>query len=104
MATKYKKTCAEDMWERAPAQTTTKACFMLQPLEEKGYIIPFNERGGGCGAAMRSMCIGLMFPCEDQIEMLIEIAVESGRMTHNHPTDVLSSTLPLIIYLNKPLP
>ncbi|XP_046863014.1 protein ADP-ribosylarginine hydrolase-like [Xenia sp. Carnegie-2017] len=91
MATKYKKTCAEDMWERAPGQTTTKACFMLQPLEEKGYIIPFNERGGGCGAAMRSMCIGLMFPCEDQIEMLIEIAVESGRMTHNHPTGYLGA-------------
>ncbi|XP_046855000.1 protein ADP-ribosylarginine hydrolase-like [Xenia sp. Carnegie-2017] len=91
MATKYKKTCAEDMWERAPGQTTTKACFMLRPLEEKGYIIPFNERGGGCGAAMRSMCIGLMFPCEDQIEMLIEIAVESGRMTHNHPTGYLGA-------------
>ncbi|XP_046864047.1 protein ADP-ribosylarginine hydrolase-like [Xenia sp. Carnegie-2017] len=91
MATKYKKTCAEDMWERAPGQTTTKACFMSQPLEKKGYIIPFNERGGGCGAAMRSMCIGLMFPCEDQIEMLIEIAVESGRMTHNHPTGYLGA-------------
>ncbi|XP_046855156.1 protein ADP-ribosylarginine hydrolase-like [Xenia sp. Carnegie-2017] len=83
--------CAEDMWERAPGQTTTKACFMLQRLEEKGYIIPFNERGGGCGAAMRSMCIGLMFPCEDQIEMLIEISVESGRMTHNHPTGYLGA-------------
>ncbi|XP_046854984.1 protein ADP-ribosylarginine hydrolase-like [Xenia sp. Carnegie-2017] len=57
MASKYKKTCAEDMWERAPGQTTTKACFLLQPLEEKGYIIPYNERDGGCGAAMRSMCI-----------------------------------------------
>ncbi|XP_046855135.1 protein ADP-ribosylarginine hydrolase-like [Xenia sp. Carnegie-2017] len=60
MAAKYKKTCAEDMWERAPGQTTTKACFMLRPLEEKGYIIPFNERGGGCGAAMRSMCLGYL--------------------------------------------
>ncbi|XP_046855112.1 protein ADP-ribosylarginine hydrolase-like [Xenia sp. Carnegie-2017] len=87
MATKYKKTCTVDMFERAPGQTTTKACFMLRPLEEKGYIIPFNARGGGCDAAMRSMCIGWMFPCEDQIEMLIEITVESGRMTHNHPTE-----------------
>jgi ADP-ribosylarginine hydrolase len=76
----------QDMWERAPGQTTTGACFRMNPLVPKGYVTPFNPRGGGCGAAMRAMCIGLMFPHEDQLELLIEIAVESGRMTHNHPT------------------
>jgi ADP-ribosylarginine hydrolase len=74
------------MWERAPGNTTTSACFKLKPLVPKGYVIPFNPRGGGCGAGMRAMCIGLMFPRDDQVEMLIEVAVESGRMTHNHPT------------------
>ena len=74
------------MWDRAPGLSTTSACFKLKPTVPNGYVLPFNPRGGGCGAAMRAMCIGLMFPQEHQIEMLVEVAVESGRMTHNHPT------------------
>ncbi|XP_028415887.1 protein ADP-ribosylarginine hydrolase-like [Dendronephthya gigantea] len=91
MAANYKKTCDEDMWDRAPGLTTTSAVFTLKPSRPQGYVIPFNPRGGGCGAAMRAMCIGLMFPQENQEEMLIEVAVESGRMTHNHPTGFLGS-------------
>lgn len=31
----------------------------LRPGEEGGYRVPYNSQGTGCGAAMRSMCIGL---------------------------------------------
>lgn len=31
----------------------------LKPGEEGGYRVPYNPEGTGCGAAMRSMCIGL---------------------------------------------
>uniref|UniRef100_A0A8C8FJG4 ADP-ribosylhydrolase ARH1 n=1 Tax=Oncorhynchus tshawytscha TaxID=74940 RepID=A0A8C8FJG4_ONCTS len=34
----------------------------------------FCRKGGGCGAAVRAMCIGL---------------VESGRLTHHHPTGLM---------------
>ena len=74
------------MWERSPGATTTGACYKLKPFAPKGYYIPFNPRGGGCGAAMRAMCIGLLYPDEENLDKLIEISVESGRMTHNHPT------------------
>ncbi|XP_052102495.1 ADP-ribosylhydrolase ARH1-like [Mytilus californianus] len=90
IAEKYKKGM-DDMDGRAPGRTTMNSCHMLNPLQEKGYEIPFNPRGRGCGAAMRAMCIGLRYPKPENLSDLIADGIESGRMTHHNPTGFLGS-------------
>ncbi|XP_054769098.2 ADP-ribosylhydrolase ARH1-like [Lytechinus pictus] len=89
-AAEYRKG-VRDMKGRAPGNTTTYAISRFNLAKPDGYIGPFNKRGGGCGAAMRAMCIGLRYPRPDQLQDLIMVSVESGRMTHNCPTGYLGS-------------
>lgn len=77
--------CMNDMVGRAPEVTCSSTLRTLQPS------IPFNPRGGGCGAAMRSAPIGLLFSKPEEINSLVAVSIESGRMTHNHPTGYLGA-------------
>ena len=83
--------CMYDMDGRAPGMTCMNSTHRLKPTVPKGYVIPFNLSGGGCGAAMRAVPIGLYFSDPSQLDDLIAVAIESGRMTHNHPTGFLGS-------------
>ncbi|XP_038161384.1 protein ADP-ribosylarginine hydrolase-like [Cyprinodon tularosa] len=81
----------KDMNGRAPGNTTMFSVHKLRPGKEEGYRVPYNPRGAGCGAAMRSMCIGLRYPKPEQLSSLVHVAVETGRMTHHHPIGYLGS-------------
>ncbi|KAE8277505.1 [Protein ADP-ribosylarginine] hydrolase [Larimichthys crocea] len=49
----------KDMDGRKPGPSSMLGVSQLKPGEEGGYRVAYNPEGTGCGAAMRSMCIGL---------------------------------------------
>ena len=80
--------CMRDMNGRAAGATCSSSIKQIAP---KDYHIRFNPRGGGRGAAIRATPIGLYYWRPEQINSLLKVAIESGRMTHNHPTGYLGS-------------
>ena len=90
LAAKYVE-CMSDMTGRAPGKTCLASTSKLRPKLKNGYFIPFNESDIGCGGAMRSAPIGLLYNDPDQLDKLVAVSIESGRMTHNHPTGFLGS-------------
>ncbi|KAH7825907.1 putative ADP-ribosylarginine hydrolase [Monocercomonoides exilis] len=61
---------------------------MCKPKEQFDQL-PFSKRGGGCGASMRSMCIGIRFSLPELLPNLVVTAIEAGRMSHHNPTGYL---------------
>ena len=49
----------------------------------------YSVNAGGCGASIRSMPIGLFYHGKKNREKLLEISIQSSRITHNNPTAYL---------------
>lgn len=81
----------KDMEGRKPGPSSILGVSQLRPGCEGGYRVAYNPEGTGCGAAMRSMCIGLRYPRPEQLSSLVAVAVETGRMTHPNPTGFLGA-------------
>lgn len=51
--------------------------------------LPYDFNTGGAGSSMRTLCIGLAFYGEANRHKLIQISIESSRITHNSTTGYL---------------
>jgi ADP-ribosylarginine hydrolase len=81
--------CWDDMSGRGPGPTCGSGIGQL--VRGRWDSVRYDKAGGGCGGSMRSMAIGLRYPGTKNREMLVAISLESGRLTHNHPTGFLGA-------------
>jgi ADP-ribosylglycohydrolase len=74
---------------RFPGITTTHALNTMSneyDMRNEGYM----KSGGGNGAAMRSLCIGLLFHSEKDFEQLVDMSITLAKLTHNAPIGFLA--------------
>lgn len=83
--------CRSDMSGRAAGPTCLAGIRYLAEHLDTWETVSYNCRGGGCGGSMRAQCIGLAFPGQENRDILIAYSIESGRLTHNHPTGFLGA-------------
>lgn len=74
---------------RHPGNTTTSA-LNFQKNNEWSKL-PYDSESKGAGSAMRSGCIGIFYPGGINRKKLIELAIESSRITHNSTIAMLGS-------------
>jgi ADP-ribosylarginine hydrolase len=74
---------------RAPGNTCGKYIKLLKSDGSNWKSTPYSERSAGCGGSMRSACIGLVY--HNNIEKLIQVSIEAGRLTHNMAIGYLGS-------------
>jgi ADP-ribosylarginine hydrolase len=75
---------------RYPGESTMRALKRFRDGADWNEI-PYNINAGGSGASMRSLCIGLAFNGKENRHKLIQIAIESGRMTNNSAVGYLGA-------------
>jgi ADP-ribosylglycohydrolase len=75
---------------RHPGETT-KLSLREQRSLRKWSDLRYDSVDIGAGSAMRSGCIGILFPGEASRERLVTLAIESSRITHNSATAMLGS-------------
>lgn len=76
---------------RAPGMTCKRSIDKLYEDGSNWDVINFDKNDGGCGASMRSACIGLVF--KSDIQKLVEVSIESGRITHHNPLGYLGAVV-----------
>ncbi|XP_043094264.1 protein ADP-ribosylarginine hydrolase-like protein 1 isoform X2 [Puntigrus tetrazona] len=77
---------------RAPGPGSVQGCADLKPHNFLlAWHTPFNEKGSGHGAATKAMCVGMRYWQPERLDSLVEVSIETGRMTHNHPIGFLGS-------------
>jgi ADP-ribosylglycohydrolase len=74
---------------RFPGKTTNKYIQKFTETED-GRHFPYDKMSGGNGSAMRNLCIGLAFHKENQLDDLINVSIQTSRMTHNSPIGYLA--------------
>lgn len=78
----YEQFMDEGIDVRAPGKTTMTT---ISRLKEGGKWddLPYNVAYGGAGASMRTCCIGLAYDWTQDLGMLMQVSIETSRMTHN---------------------
>lgn len=86
----YDQFIKEDIRTREPGKATMNALKLFKDGAD-WQDIPYDINTGGSGASMRSLCIGLAYYGEKNRDQLIQISIESGRMTNNSTSGYLGA-------------
>jgi len=78
----YDEFSKEGFNKRAPGNITLNAIKSMK-LGVKWNEQPYNINLGGSGASMRTACIGLAYHREQDLDTLIQVSIETSRLTHN---------------------
>eukprot|EP00747_Dinoflagellata_sp_TGD_P074920 gnl/TRDRNA2_/TRDRNA2_158512_c6_seq1.p1 gnl/TRDRNA2_/TRDRNA2_158512_c6~~gnl/TRDRNA2_/TRDRNA2_158512_c6_seq1.p1 ORF type:complete len:445 (-),score=69.45 gnl/TRDRNA2_/TRDRNA2_158512_c6_seq1:286-1479(-) len=83
------KKAADDFSGRAPGKTEQRGIKLIDADGVNWQAKPFDSNALGCGAAMRTGCIGLLFRNAADLPALVAVAIETSRLTKTHPLGYL---------------